>query len=243
MERCGNDGGGRGEEGNGCEIVIVLSALDIQRLTRPFSRHNWGVTPNSQESMPIDEIDELERLVIERIQQALLGKIPELVMSLYRAIDRWCSKKEDPVCYDSIFVPSFVKNISENEKEKIRYIRVEFTDRCPLDLSEETLEKELLDEDRELGDTRSDHYLLSVIVDNKRVFSTNYRHHYRYGPGYFSNESVSGVEAYIPGEWTKHCRDLLSSIEAANAKEEESKKKATRENPERINDLKKRFGV
>ena len=70
--------------------------------------------------MPIDEIDELERLVIERIQQALLGKIPELVMSLYRAIDRWCSKKEDPARYDWIFVPSFVKSISENEKEKIR---------------------------------------------------------------------------------------------------------------------------
>lgn len=85
---------------------------------------------------------------------------------------------------------------------------------------------------------------LSIIYNGKVVFTTTMIHTTTSADfGFYSSTRTDGVLCYIPGAWLDELKTLCLNIKTVEYESAEARKKANRENPERINELKSKWGL
>ena len=192
--------------------------------------------PSLQEQInpTYEEINDIEKIVKQRKIEAEQLKLPELALALYKEAELWNYKREN-----ESKLPDYLSDFSVNctDTRKTTFLATF--------INGESLQLNLL----ETGYDKEDefewkYYQLEIEYEEKIVFSTKYKItivHSRDDMQF--TKSTYGIDAYIPGEWVEKHQALLRQIGLFNLVKNQNIHRAILENPKRVNELKKKFGI
>lgn len=180
------------------------------------------------------EADRIEAIVKKRKEEANKKGLPKLVEELWehqgvRYFHSWIQQNRN-------YVPAFVQEATESKSK--RDGKDKDTKTISLRLESKTLSFAFTETSSYDGTNYGE---LDLIVSDKTVLSLGMAIDY----GDIKNEWDSAhwhafdVTAYIPGDWENDLHRLKSEIEKLRADRE----RAAKEDPAKLNDMKKRFGI
>lgn len=181
----------------------------------------------------------IESIIANRIKEAEQLELPEFAEGLYSKMRQWAYQL-DRLGMDWVG-SQYIKTVKKDDCE----IEVITCENKAYSISEYDKKKGTdnweYDYDRDTDITISK---ISIIVDGKTVFTTTMTDTTRWGDyGPSSKTSTSGVLCYIPGQWIEDIKTLWLNIKTAEDERAKSKHKASLENPEKIKELKSKWGI
>ena len=179
--------------------------------------------------------DEIEGIIANRIKEGEQLGLPIFADALYSKFKQWSYRLE--------------KENSDWVGKK--YIRLIKSDDCEIEINTydnkvyavKKYDKNLASDDYD-RDTVTNISKISIVVDGKTVFTTTLTETtVFYDSGPCSSTSASGVLSYIPGQWFEDIKALWLKIKVAEDEQVKAIHKANMEMPEKILELKTKWGI
>ena len=204
-------------------FFFVMYVLEKNKVVTDEDELEPSTAENGELLDPESEADRVHRMVNERIQSAEKKGIRELVEELY------------------------LKKFKQNPIWTGKTNKQLHATRDPMREAEQTGQNKRLEDDvlefrfRETGDFDGTNYgELELFWNKNSVMQLDMAINWDDGDEYVSAEWHSfSIKAYIPGEWENILQSIKQDLETSSNEQ----KKREREDPRKLEDLKKKFGL
>jgi hypothetical protein len=187
--------------------------------------------------------DEIEQIVNARKKEAEQLGLPHFAHEIYKRVQYWPKTFSEPARGWTKPAP-YITSAEEHVRGKSTTIKICTADNGLVVLRKDEVRRSDDGDFSRFSSRLSTTYDLSIIVAEKIVFTTSLVETAEFFPDtVITNSSTSGISAYVPGSWVNELKSLYSRMEAAQRDLANAKAKEHKNDPNRLNDLKGKFGI